>query len=427
VLTAAEALQSFGWEIVLQAAAEGSAPLVKSPQEPSSTLRRRREELGLTVQSVAHRIGVSVGAVDSAETPGTKSAIRTIEALGQALALDERKLGFSPDAGRDTALGVRLREMARSGDIAGFTANTVLQLAEAAWVIARQAAMQESIGSESAPRVRLPRHDPNFGYPAYEIGYRLAKKTRQVLGIEDEAPIESVRQLIEDVFALPLIQQRMNPRFAGATMANGDARGIVVNETGMNENVWVRRMTVSHELGHLLWDPDDHLQRVMVDDYAEIEQSDRDSRRDAPEIRANAFAVAFLAPPNAVKAIAATGDDPIEIVRQVMTTFGISATAAKHHVRNVSGLDTLNIRHEPLPEPDDHWIAMENLTIDYFPIQATPLSRRGKFAWCVAKLFAQGKITLDTAASHLACPISEISPQALERILDLLEGEPSAA
>jgi Zn-dependent peptidase ImmA (M78 family)/transcriptional regulator with XRE-family HTH domain len=424
VLTASEALHAFGWEAVRRAALDGSAPLVSSPSEPAETLRKRREELGLQVEELARRTHLPATAVRDAETPGIRSPIRAIEALGQALALDERLLGVRPSAGGDSVLGVRLREMANSGDVAAFTPATVLQLSEAAWVISRQAALQSELGPEYAPPVRLPRHDPSFGYPAYDIGYRLANKTRQLLGIDAESPIESVRLVVEDDFGLSLVQQQMSPRFAGATMANGSARGIVINETGMNANVWVRRMTMCHELGHLLWDPDDRLHKVMVDEYADIEQDVRDTRRDPPEIRANAFAVAFLAPPSAIREIAATNRDPIAVVAEVMTTFGISATAAKHHVRNVTGLNAFGLRHAPLPEPNEEWIAMENLALDFFPLHATPLSRRGKFAWCVANLCSAGLITLDTAASLLMCPPTEISAAAIDRILELRDRTP---
>lgn len=419
VLTASEALNAFGWETVRRAALDGFAPLVSSPDEPAETLRRRREELGLQVEELAKRTHLSAIAVRDAETPGVRSPIRVIEALGQALALDERLLGLRPSAGGDSVLGVRLREMANSGDVAAFTPATVLQLSEAAWVISRQAALQAELGPKYAPPVRLPRHDPSFGYPAYEVGYRLANKTRQLLGIDAESPIESVRLIVEDALGLSLVQQQMNSRFAGATMANGAARGIVINETGMNSNVWVRRMTMCHELGHLLWDPDDRLHKVMVDEYADIEQDVWDARRDPPEIRANAFAVAFLAPPTAIKEIATRTHDAITVVAEVMSTFGISATAAKHHVKNVTGLNALGVRHDPLPEPDEHWTAMENLALDFFPLPSTPLSRRGKFAWCVAKLCSAGSITLDTSASLLMCPPTEVSAAAIERILEL--------
>jgi Zn-dependent peptidase ImmA (M78 family) len=267
-------------------------------------------------------------------------------------------------------------------------------------------------------RVHLPKHDQNFAYPAYETGYRLAKKTREMLELDAEAPIESVRQLIEDDFGLPLVQLQMDQRFAGATMANGPTRGIVINESGMNSNVWVRRMTMCHELGHLLWDPDTRLQRVSVDAYADLEMSDQDVRRDPAEIRANAFAIAFLAPPDAVQNIARNHDNVMDVVGEVMEKFGISATAAKHHVKNITKRDTFNGWHD-WPNPESHWVAMENLTLDYFPIEAVPLSRRGKYAWCVAKAFEIGEISIDTAASSLGVTPEDVSREALLHICAL--------
>jgi Zn-dependent peptidase ImmA (M78 family)/transcriptional regulator with XRE-family HTH domain len=420
VLGALEALRAFGWDLLLQATLEGSAPLVSSPEEPATTLRTRREELGLTHERLAKRSGISVKMLHNAETIGVKTPIRILESLAQALALNEQKLGLVPNAGRDAQLGVRLREMATAGDITGFTATTVLDLSEAAWVIARQAALQDILAESGLQaRVAKPHHDPNFYYPVYETGYRLAQKTRDLLGIGHQDPIESVRKIIEDDFGLPLVQLKMNQRFAGATIANGLVRGIVVNETGMNSNVWVRRMTLCHELGHLLWDPDDRLQRVMVDAYAELEMSDRETRRNPAEIRANAFAVAFLAPPAAVRSIADRHSGPYEVVREVMSTFGISATAAKHHVRNITNLDTFAGRYEALPNPEEHWVAMENLTLDYFPIKSTPLSRRGKYAWFVAKAFEAGEISLDSAASFLAVAPYDVNEEVLARVAEL--------
>ncbi len=185
-------------------------------------------------------------------------------------------------------------------------------------------------------------------------------------------------------------------------------------------------MTLCHELGHLLWDPDDRLQKVTVDAYADLEMSDRDPRRDPPEIRANAFAIAFLAPPSAVQRIASRKTDPRAVVHEVMNTFGISATAARHHVKNVTKLDTLGDWHDHSLDPQDQWVAMENLTLDYFPIKATPLARRGKFAWCVAKLFAKGEISHDSAASYLGVPTADITEEALYRVVELREDSPDA-
>ena len=417
VLTALEAVKAFGWAVVRTAVLEGSAPLITSPNEPSATLRARREQLGLTIEQVAKRLGIENSTVEQLEKPGIRNPIRTLESFAQILALDEKILGWAPHAGQDSPLGVRLREMSNSGH-AGFTGNTVVQLSEAAWVIARQAELQKLLGKTGLGKVRLPRHNNSFGYPVYETGYHLAEQARRDLGLDAEQPIDSVRKIVEDDYGLPLVQLQMSPRFAGATLANGAARGIVINEAGMNSNVWVRRMTMCHELGHLLYDPDTALERIKVDAYDELELSDRDVKRDAAESRANAFAVAFLAPPSAVRRIASTTADPSEVVTTVMTAFGISATAARHHVRNITMLETFS-NWFAAPEPDDQWIVMENLTLDYFPIPSVALSRRGKFSWCVAKAVEQGYITDDSACSWLAVKATDVPGDSLGKIAAL--------
>lgn len=421
VLSATEALRAFGWEVLYQAVIEGAAPLIHSPDEPAATIKRHRQELGLSEEALAKKAHISSDILKRVETKGIKTPFRILESLAQALALDEQVLGLIPNARRDVGLGVRLREMANSGDINGFTASTVLQLTEAAWIIRRQAELQKLLkesDADAGAKVHMPQHDSSFGYPAYEIGYRLAKRTRSLLGIAEDAPIASVRKIIEEDFSLPLVQLKMDARFAGATLANGNVRGIVVNESGMNSNVWIRRMTLCHELGHLLWDPDDRLQQVAVDEYAELEMSDRDTRRDPPEIRANAFAVAFLAPPSAVQRIAKYSHDPVAVVTEVMETYGIGLTAAKHHVKNITKIDTFAVQGD-YPEPTNDWLASENLTLDYFPISSTPISRRGKFAWYVAKAFVAREISLDSAASWLAVSDRELTEDLLKKILPL--------
>lgn len=296
VLEATEALELFGWSALLKVGEDGSMPLISSAQEPAHTLKRRREELGLSYENLKRKTKVPVNTIKAAETPGARTPIRILEKLAQAMALDEQVLGMVPDAGRDASLGVRLREMGDSNSNQGFTAHTVLQFAEAAWIVDRQVSIQKRL-SEIAPSclTSLPYPDPDYSYPTYKQGYRLARKTRQLLDLDDEEPVESVRKVIEDQFGLPLVQESMTRKLAGATLANGAIRGIMVNEAGSNTNVWVRRMTLCHELGHLLWDPDDKLKKVTVDTYADLEQSDREQDRDIAEIRANAFAVAFLA------------------------------------------------------------------------------------------------------------------------------------
>lgn len=69
-------------------------------------------------------------------------------------------------------------------------------------------------------------------------------------------------------------------------------------------------------------------------------------------------------------------------------------------------------------DPDQRWVVSENLTLDFFPIQATPLSKRGMFSWYVAKLRVAGVISLDTAATYLEAPVQDLQNR-LDRILEL--------
>jgi Zn-dependent peptidase ImmA (M78 family) len=426
-LTAAEALELFGWDILQKVALDGSYNLISKADEPAATLRSQREGLNLTVDQLRRRIGLTAQLIQRAETPGEISRIRDLEVLGQSLAIDERVLGFIPEAHRDQRLGIRLRELISSSDSHAFSPASVLSLTEAAWVISRQATLARTLGFETDPIVKEPKHDPNYSYPTWEQGYRLAARTRQMLGLTEGEPIPSLRSLIEERLGIPLVQQGLAERFAGATLANGSARGIVVNERGRNGNVWVRRMTLCHEVGHLLWDPDQRLDRLRVDEYDDLEQSALDNRRDPVEIRANAFAISFLAPGNAVRAIVHAAADPADALGRVMNTFGISATAARHHVGNVTNLQTADVPIRALPLPSDEWIAQENLAVDWFPIRETPISRRGRFALLVAIAYQQHKISGDTASLLLTCSPQSIQAHVASIVSALSPTQPNAA
>jgi Zn-dependent peptidase ImmA (M78 family) len=101
----------------------------------------------------------------------------------------------------------------------------------------------------------------------------------------------------------------------------------------------VRRATVAHELGHLLFDPVQRLDRVRVDTYQSNEidpESQLDlasAATDVVEQRANAFSIALLAPMQAVRDMTPS---PLRsgAIERVMSEFGISYTAARHHICN---------------------------------------------------------------------------------------------
>ncbi|MCJ8151525.1 ImmA/IrrE family metallo-endopeptidase [Shinella sedimenti] len=415
-LSAVEALRAYGIETLRAVASEGYAPLVTSRDEPANTLKRRRLELGLDIKDVAKASGLDVEVIKNIETSGRPSKIRDIEKLSVSLALDERIVGFSKVVG-DPELGVRLRELRSNQDTTRFDPSSVLKLAEAGWIIARHNEIERMLKIDLHPIVSKGLlQTSDYRYKTAERGYELAERVREALGLTVEEPVASVRDLIERTLGIPLVQDKLTSRFAGATIANGSNRGIVVNEEGQNEKVPVRRMTLAHEIGHLVGDPDDQLNRLRVDTYDTL-NSNAANVTDPVERRANGFAVAFLAPPSAVKAIARTYDVPGRIVEEIVNTFGISKTAASNHLVNVTGMEVSRHDLRFVKETTD-WTPSENLTLDYFPIQGTPLRKRGRFASLVVKAQQGGHISKDTAASWLNTDIDSYMTGS-QTILDL--------
>ncbi|WP_320197097.1 XRE family transcriptional regulator [Agrobacterium rosae] len=399
-LSAVEALYTYGLRVLETVAENGAAPLIKTRDEPATTLRRRREDLKLDIKDVAKQTGLDVEVIKSLETAGKASKIRHIEKLAVALALDERRVGMSShDADRD--LGVRLRELRSDRDAIGFDATSVLKLAEAGWVISRQNELERLLQIRVDPIISEGSlRSDDYSYVAAEKGYALADKVRKHLGLKADEPIESLRKLLETRLAVPLIQDKLSRRFAGATIANGASRGIIVNEEGHNERVWTRRMTLAHEIGHLVGDPDPRLNKLRVDHYDRLGKN-LGIETDNVERRANGFAVAFLAPPEAVRSIAQKASSLKTALETVMNKYGISKTAAIFHIQNVAKLDMSKVDTKNLKDSSEEWQPQENLTLDYFPIEETPLNRRGRFASLVVMAEKAGHISEDTAASYL--------------------------
>ncbi len=398
-LTALQALDAYGIDALQEVHDYGSAILACSQDEPAATLRAQREALGLSIHEVAKRIGLTDTQVEACENKANRSPIRFIEIIAIALGLDERLLSVSSGAGADETLAVRLKTL---GQAPGLGASAVMVISEAAWVIRTQARLLQLLRIERSLSDQFVASD-NYGtvdYPAWQHGYYLADKTRQILGVSKNEPINSLRLVCEE-FGIPLLHAELPTRLAGATVSSVGLRGIVINTAGYNQNVWVQRATIAHELGHLLWDPESSLQQVRVDNYDELDSLSRD-RPDFVEARANAFAIALLAPLEAVKQEFKKHRTVAIGLRSVMVKFGISYSAAKYHVWNsldrTINLDGLIVDDT---EPTDDWRGREAYTDDFFPFKDTSPLRRGEFAGIVVAAEMKALISMDTACRYL--------------------------
>ena len=415
-LSAWEAYKAFGLQKLEEVLEYGSAVLVTDIREPSATISRRRQDLALEPADLSSFLKMRALEILAAERRDRRTPIRSLEKIARALGLDETRIGIPTAGDVGHLLAVRLREMRDTR--AGIRPNVVLKLGESAWVIQKQVVLSHwlnrhvnlrSLGIDGDSRYGGP------GYPAWEVGYELAASTRRALGIASDCPIERLRRVVEGPLGLPLTHIELPVTIAGATISTGDARGIAINVNGTNSNVWVRRFTIAHELGHLLWDPDQHLKALIVDSYSDLEREPYRMRTDYVEARANAFAIELLAPKKAALDHFLSYSDPREGLRAVMERFGVSFTAAKYQIWNAldrnSPLESFTVDDiEPTPE----WVGRESFTNDYFHPKSVPLSRRGLFAGYVVKCWSEKLISFDSAASYLSCEPAELEANADE-------------
>ena len=403
---------------MVQLSDKSAVVLVRSGADPLMALVVQIAQLGLAPATVFKRAGWSKDSVKAFEQR-RQVPFRDLERAAQILALDPPQLGREPTAALDADLGFRLREFADSKP--RMTPGSVLALAEAAWVVRTQHQLSQLLG-EHYPLAR-PTPDDNYGdwqVPAYKIGFRLAQTTRDRLGKRFDEPIGSMTQLLEVELGIPVVHVELPTTFAGATISTGHVRGIVVNIRGKNSNVWIRRVTMAHELGHYLWDPSDKLRRLVVDEYHDIEGSFSRSN-DAVEQRANAFAVEFLAPRDVIAALYRRIAGGAEAIKKIIQTFGIGPMPTVHHLTNHSESVPSDLKLEWL-QPSDELRGGEELGVGYFRPDVVPVSRRGRFAILVARAEQAGLISADTAASLLACAPSQVS-EALAHIR-MLDSKP---
>lgn len=416
-MTAWEALQYFGFEKLEEAFEFGSAIIASKAEEPADTLRKRRELLALERRDVARTAKVSERDIEIAEDPKHTSSIKLLERIAQTLALDESRISTQAES-YDEPLAIRLRQIRTTR--AEFTPNVVLAFNEAAWVTRKQSQLSEWLDGDWNFRKMGFETDSRYGdrtYPAWRFGYELAHDTRRLLGIDAGAPVESLRDVVETTLRIPLVHLSLPNQFAGATIGVGNTRGIALNTAGLNTNVWVRRSTLAHELGHLLWDPDQKLESLRVDTYSDLEEQPEKSGLDPVEARANAFAIELLAPQEHALELFRAYTDKQTGLRMVMERFGISFISARYQIWNASQrteeLEKLSVKSV---DPTDDWKGRESFTDDFFRPESVRSSRRGQFALFVVKAIKRGLLTVNSGASLLGCAEDELSAN-----LDLIE------
>jgi Zn-dependent peptidase ImmA (M78 family) len=409
-LTAREALETYGFDVLRTVADEGSALLAADADAAGRVLRERRDQLRLTVLQVARRADLSPDLVEGIEK-SCRRPVREYERVARALGLDERMVSFRAEPMGNDRIAVRLRTLQQTTRNR-LSALAVSALAEAAWVAATQIRLERAFGLNE-PEVRFS-YSTDYGapgWPAWRAGFKLAADVRELLSLASD-PIPSLRDLCERRLRVPVIQAELGDDIAGATVESEGCRAVVLNLSGRNREVFVRRATLAHELGHILFDPPHSLDDLRVDRYDDLERA-ADQIVDPVEQRANAFAVELIAPQQAAvrRYMTATGDP----LRGVIDDFGLSFTAARFQVWNGLKRDRrLEEITTPNYQPDPAWDAREAYTIDYHPVRSLARcpSRAGRFSAVALRAALERHISWDTASEWLMAPIDEIRAAA---------------
>ncbi len=404
-LTAWEVFCTFGIEKLKEAVDEGVSVLTTNSSEPAASISHRRQQLGFDVDTLAHLAKLHTSVIQQAEDPKKISRIQDLERIFETLALDERLISVLPNAGEDAELGIRLRQQ---GDTSQWKPTTIALFAEIAWLVAAQSRLCKWLGIHAPDYGFSPNGNyGSAGYPAWRHGYYLAQETRKHLGIDPSEPIPSIRAICEENLNLPVVQAILPDAIAGATIANGGDRGIAVNVGGQRA-VTIFRMTLAHELAHLLWDPDERLLRLRVDERDGVEADPR-SRKDFVEQRANAFAVEFLAPQKGIANLIANPSEKASAVRLVMERYGIGVTPARYQIENTFDMHGAfaNVHVSSIPEFYE-FMAKEYGQTDVLPHEI-PIQRAGVFAALVALASRENLINDDTALDYLGLTRSGLS------------------
>lgn len=253
-----------------------------NPQQLGERLRQAREANGLTQTEVAARLGVSRPSVAELEAGRRGVSALELDRLAYLFGRDIREfLRASFDAEDALAAVLRAAPELAEDDLAE-------SLRHAVRLGRELSSLEELVGLRGADLAAptFPATVPRGRWEAVQQGERAAEEERRRLDL-GTAPIDDVaEQLGTRGVRTVCVDQPAD--ISGMTLRLREAGLLVVVNRA---HPWLRRrFSWAHELGHVRLDPD------------LLSQVTRSSHRDdLREVRANAFAAAFLLPADGVR------------------------------------------------------------------------------------------------------------------------------
>lgn len=350
-------------------------------------IRRTREALGLPQDALAEAVGLVPEALTAYESGTRDVPGEVLWRLSDTLGVPLEEIESAEDLERHLdVMAVRFR-----ANQAAISDRVRLAVARAASA-ARDYVDLEAIASRPSRYQALVKEFPTPSSPprreTWKSGRDLAVALRNRLGLE--RAVESMLVFAEKRLGVLVIWQKLPADLAGYAFCDEiHGPAIVLNVNGRNQNELVGRFTLAHEVSHVLFDRSDLTALSRFDAYADL-YAYRDGSKDVTEIRANAFAIHLLAPERLfVEAWAARRGD----IRSIMSRFGISFEAARHHLDNY-GLLSLDERVSGVAtSAGDEWKNAERSELWYPAFDDIPIERRHSVAKLAFELWTKGLIT----------------------------------
>ncbi len=366
-----------------------------------SRLTALRQSLGFSVDEVALVSEVSKEEIrrieHDPEQLSDELAGRLSRIYGQDVldALDDLDTG---DAGADfgSPMATLLKANAEVLD-----ATSRFAISEAVWIARRIRQIRQRWDEPSGwDDIRRFRSNPDYSHPRNGNARQLARIVRERLDL-GQGPIASVQSDVLAPLRILVLCVSMPEGPDGQAFAEPDIGGVVLLNvaSSANRSVFGRRVTLAHELAHLLFD---RSRMRDMSEFCQFEARDRRSaasERESIERRARAFAVVLLAPFESVRDEwqRRARESKTRRVRALMTTFGLGYDATRWHLHNIE--PRLLDRFETLPGRVDpaapgRWEAADPIPcVSDGRLEAVPVVCRGALLETLREAWSRGVIS----------------------------------
>lgn len=373
-----------------------------------NTLRSARETAGLSTKAMGRLAGLDAAEVEQIERGEAAPAFAILKRYARIFG--SRIDRFLASGASTSPATLLFRSAAEHGtDLGSVLAGDDLYVLGD--FLASVADIEELERSLDEPPASVPNlESADLTDPEWPQGQEFAARAREALGLGFD-PIPSMKALLEERLHWSLLfvtPNELSPVLQGASTIE-PRPAILVNLVEGRESWWRTRVSLAHEMCHILYDS-----RTIARPYLISPQGELQGRREwalvdrfrGLERRANAFAVHFLAPSTAIRAvIGRMSPDSEWAIDAVCQSMGIGRTVAVRRLGHEYRLSE---------EVQNHLIERGSDTTrfrQHHPDAEIMVGlRHGRLAALVESAFSTGRIGAVSARAYLDIPLSEPLP-----------------